>query len=530
MGSVTSNPKINVSLLPAAVVDAYEDRRDIIFGQTGAAGNAVSQALNTNTQALTTAQIKTLFGATSYLTNCILSWKATNEGNSPLDVIGIDAGAGNAATGTITFAGTSTSAGTYYISVVDEEAYQVEVAIPSGTAAIAAATLVVTAIGTLTDPVFTAANGGGALAVVTFTATDAGTFGNDYGIKVEGSVPGLTATIASFVTTATGTGTPTLTSILDNIAGIRYTGVLWPEDWATTLIEAEMETRFNASNAILDGTVFHGLTATYATSVAAPALNNSQTIVLMGSPVLNLATHKGPAVLRPADWVAAEFQGIRARRLTPGASIADYIITTSGGLDAFGGPSLASLPYFNTPLNNTPVTASTNMFSATEQLALETAGFTTYGPNSAQNAMITGPVVTCYTTDDGGNTNPSFHYLNYIDTGSVCREIIYRTLKSTFAQSRLTEGDLIPERSMANAESIKAELLRIYKTLSNLALTQAGREAEGYFATNTTVSVSLATRTATITGPLPIVTQLGTVNYSLQLSFTIEGTGTQITV
>jgi hypothetical protein len=83
---------------------------------------------------------------------------------------------------------------------------------------------------------------------------------------------------------------------------------------------------------------------------------------------------------------------------------------------------------------------------------------------------------------------------------------------------------------MANAESIKAECLKIYKTLAGLALTQAGNDAEQYFSSNTTVTVSLADRSATISGPLPIVTQLGTINYSLQLSFTIAGTGTQITV
>jgi hypothetical protein len=216
--------------------------------------------------------------------------------------------------------------------------------------------------------------------------------------------------------------------------------------------------------------------------------------------------------------------------LTTGAPIADDIISTSGGLDQFGGPSLASLPYFNTPLRNTPTTSSARLWPSSEQAALEDGGFTTYGVNSAQSAMITGPVVTTWLTDGAGNDNVSFHYLNYVDTGSVCREVFYRVLKSSFAQTRLTEGDLIAGRSMANAESIKAELIKIYKTLSTLALTQAGSTAEKYFSDNTSVTVSLADRSATITGPLPIVTQLGTINYSLQLSFTITGTGTQITV
>jgi hypothetical protein len=39
MGSPTSNPKVNIQLLPAAVVDAFEDRRDLIIGQTQGSGN-----------------------------------------------------------------------------------------------------------------------------------------------------------------------------------------------------------------------------------------------------------------------------------------------------------------------------------------------------------------------------------------------------------------------------------------------------------------------------------------------------------
>lgn len=528
MGSVTSNPQVNIQLLPAALVDAFADRRDIIFGQTGSGGAAVDGALNVDVHTLSTAEIKALFGDDSFITNQIQAWLASNGAHSPLDVISLDPeGAATAATGVITFGGgPATSDGTYYISFVDEEQYQVTVEVTSGDTVTEIGDALVTAIGALTDPVFGVANVAG---VVTATATDVGTVANNYGLKVEGTVPGVTVALTGWTGGATD---PAVTGILDPISGIRYTGVMWPEHWYSSLstIKDELEDRFNASNAILDGTAFVGLTDTYANILTALASENSQTIVIMGSPLLDETYQKGPAILRPADWVAAEFAGIRARRLTTDAPIADYIITTSGGLDAFGGPSLASLPYFNTPLADTPVTGSTYLFSATEQAALEDAGFSVYGVNSVQNYMIMGPVVTTWVTDAGGNPNDSFHYLNYTDTGSACREIFYRVLKSTFAQSRLTEGDLIPGRSMANAESIKSELLRIYRVLSNLALTQAGREAESYFSQNTTVTVSLADRKATITGPLPIVTQLGTINYALQLSFSITGTGTAITV
>jgi len=533
MGSITSNPKVNVQLLPAAVVDAYADRRDLSCGQNGTVSEAADGALNSNVGAMTTAQIKTLFGTTSYLTNMILEWKATNGGNSPLDVIGV-ANAGTAGTCVVTIGGAPTIAGSFDISFVDDKKYKVNIPVvmlPVPDTPTTIADKITAAFGALTnDPCFTVDNLVGA---VTATAVDLGTLCNDYGVKITGSVPGVTTTITT--AWSNGATTPVVTDIFDVIDGIRYTGIIWPEDWydSIAIVSAELESRFNADNAVLDGTCFTGMTNTYADIVSALSAENSQTIVTMGGPKQVLGTtplQDGPAVMRPADWVCCEFLGIRSRRLTPGANIASYIVTTSGGLDAIGGPSLASLPYFNTPLRNTPVTGSAHLFTLEEQKSLEDLGYAAIGVNSVQNTMLTGPVVTNWVTDAGGNDNVSFHYLNYVDTGSTCREVFYSTLKSVFAQSRLTEGDLVPQRSMANAASIKAELLRIYTVLAGLTLTQAGREAESFFTTNTTVSVNLAQRSATIVSLLPIVTQLGTVNYSLQLSFTVGSTGTQITV
>ena len=523
MGSITSLPRTTILLLPSQLVTAFSERKTLICGQSGTTHTAVDGALNTNVEAMTDAEIETLFGADSFLTKQILAWRSSNGNYSKLDVIAKDPEATTAATGVVTFGGgPATSDGTYYVTFVDEEQYQVQVDVTSGDTVTDIGDALVTAIGALTDPVFTVANVAGA---VTATAADVGSVGEYWGIKVEGTVPGVTVALTAWA----GAGTdPTLTGILDVIDGIRYTGILWPEHWSSDLDIPKdlLDDRFNASNAILDGVVFTGLTDTYANILTAIGLQNSQSLVYMGSPLLAETYQTGPAILRPADWVAAEFEGIRSRRLTTDAPISNFIVTTSGGLDAFGGPSLASLPYFNTPLADTPVTGPTYLFSSTEQSTLEDEGFTVYGVNSAQNFMLTSAVVTTWTTTLAGSPNDSFHYLNYVDTGSACREIFYTVLKSTFAQSRLTDGDLIPGRSEANAESIKAELLRIYRVLSELALTESGREAESYFKQNTVVTVSRADRKATITGPLPIVTQLGTINYSLQLSFTSTGGGT----
>ena len=523
--AATSNPRINISLLPAAIVDAFADRRDLIVGVLPTAATAVSGGLNSNVNAMTLAQRRAFFG-TGELFGRVEKWLQSNAGSSPLDVIGIaETGGGTAATAVVTFTGTSTAAGTVTISAVDEFLFTVTVQIPTGSSPTAIAALVDTAFDNLVDAPFTSAALVGA---VTLTADEKGTSGNYWGIKINLQCEGVTQVLTGWTGGATD---PTLTSIFDVITGIRYTGIGWPEYWQANLSlpKTLLEARFNAANEIIDGTVFHGRSLTYANALTAVSTENSQTVVMGGNNKITTLTHIGPAILQPADWTMAYFMGVRARRLTPSAPIADFIVTTSGLLDAFGGPALASLPYFNTPLARTSLASPNLLYSAAEQVDLESKGFTTFGVNIASSAMIMGPVTTNWVTDASGNENVSFHYLNYVDTGSACREIFWRTLRTTFAQSRLTEGDLIPGRSMANAESIKAELLRIYRVLAGEALTQAGDDAEKYFSDNTVVSVSLATGTATITGPLPIVTQLRQLDYALQFSFSVGSTGTQVT-
>lgn len=523
--AATSNPRINISLLPAAIVDAFADRRDLLVGVMPAAATSGDGVLVQNVNALTLAQRRAYFG-TGELFGRIEKWLAANGGYSPLDVIGMDEdAAGTAATAVITFTGTATAAGTVTVSVVDEFLFTVTVQVAVGATATVIAAAVDTALDNLVDAPFSSAALVGA---VTVTADEKGTSGNFYGVKVDLQVEGVTQAITGWTGGATD---PTLTGIFDVITGIRYTGIGWPEYWATdlSLVKTLLESRFNAANEIVDGTAFHGRSLSYANALTAVSTQNSQTVVMGGNNKIATATHVGPAILQPADWTMAYFMGVRARRLTPSAPIADFIVTTSGLLDAFGGPALASLPYFNTPLARTSLASTAVLYSASEQVDLEEKGFTTFGVNIASSAMIMGPAVTNWVTDAAGNENISFHYLNYVDTGSACREIFWRTLRSTFSQSRLTEGDLIPGRSMANAESIKAELLRIYRVLSGQALTQAGDDAEKYFSDNTVVTVSLATGTATITGPLPIVTQLRQLDYALQFSFSVGSTGTQVT-
>lgn len=529
MGSPTSNPKVNIQLLQGPVVQAFEDRKDLMVVQNSG-GSATSGALNTDVHLLTRAQVRALVGEDEAY-HRINSWfRGVNKDNSvvipKLDVIALDPnGSGVAATAEVAFSGTATADGSFTVTAVDSEQFSVTVAVTTGDTATEIAAAVDAAFDALDYVPFTASNATGTL---TLTADDVGSIGNTYGIKISGSAAGVTATLTGW---ASGANDPTFTGVFDVIDDIRYTGISWPEGWTSSLsVPADyFEARFNASNIILDGVVFHGYSDTVANAKSKVASLNNQSLVLAGNNKLDTATHKGPAILQPADWVLAYFMGVRDKRLSTGSQIADLIVAQNAPADATGGPALASLPYFNTPLLDAPVVSPADLYSGTEQKELEDAGFTSFGVNRALNTMIMGPVVTTKTTDAAGNSNPSFLYLNYVDTGSVCREIFFNVFKANYAQSRLTQGDLVPGRSIENENSIRADLLDTYKVLADAVLVQAGQAAVKYFSDNTTIAIDLATGTVTINGPLPIVTQLREVNNNLVLDFDITSTGTTIT-
>jgi len=525
MAGATSYPQVTIQLLPAAVVDAFADRNDLIVGQLGTGATATSGALNTEIQGKSASDLRSQFG-NDELYHRIRQWQQGNDGYSPLSVIGLSTVSATPATSTVVFIGTATGTGTITVAVADERQFSVDVSVAIGDTAADVSTAVTAAFIALENfPPFTAAT---STATTTFTASDAGTVGNYYSTKVTGVVAGISYTITGWTGGATD---PSTTGIFDVIEGLRFTGINWPEYWQGSVSEVTdlLDDRFNPQNDILDGTAFMGKSDTLTNLKTFVSSINTQSLVIGGNNKVTGGSTEGSAIVQYPSWTMAYFQGVESKRLTPGAPIADDIVALNSPLDAIGGPHTASLPYFNTPLARCPVTAPTDLFSNTEQNDLADDGVTTFGVNSAKNAMIMGAVVTTRTTDAAGNVNDSFRFFNYVRTGSVCREIFFRTLKAVFAQSRLAEGNARPGYSVANEETIRAELGNIYRTLGNIVLVESGDEAEQFFGANTTVTINKAQRTVTITSLLPIITQLERINYPLTLTFSISSTGTQIT-
>jgi hypothetical protein len=201
------------------------------------------------------------------------------------------------------------------------------------------------------------------------------------------------------------------------------------------------------------------------------------------------------------------------------------VISNNGALDNFGGPAIASLPYFNTTLWNLPLINPGEEWTDSEVSQLIAAGGTVLGNNPSNTNIIMGTTVTTYYSDSAGNLDPTFTFLEYEDTISQIREYFYNNLRARFAQCRLTEGDVVPNRNMANAQVISSFLDGLYNDLSgqNYVLTQAGETARTFFKNNRTVTLDLATGTATVTMQVPIVTQLREITATMQIAFSTNG-------
>ena len=106
-----------------------------------------------------------------------------------VDAIALDdAGSGVDATGTITIVGTATEAGTLTVIVGSERNHKFSVAVADSNTATDVAAAIVAAVNADLDVPVDAANVAG---VVTFTAINAGTYGNSIALETRGEIAGI---------------------------------------------------------------------------------------------------------------------------------------------------------------------------------------------------------------------------------------------------------------------------------------------------------------------------------------------------
>lgn len=516
MGNI-SLPDITFDILPAQQAQLNQPTKVLFVGQMTSAGSATSGALQSMIQ--NGGQESQLFGQNSSLAGMIRNAKLINQATQ-FDAIGIsDNSGGTSATGSIVFTGPASANGTINIAI--GSAYWHTYALPV-TAAETATSLATALAALINADANTMVTASASTGTVTLTCDHKGTIGNTIGIWVQNAVAGVTSTITGFSGGATD---PSLTALWAAVTGLRYQTVVWPSNWGFSSVVTQLNANFNATNAILDGVAISAETNTLSNLITAGNALNSQCLTIIGNKTVSNSSYVGGAIFELDVNLGGQFAGLRSLRLTTGANLSQYVISTFGQRDTYGGVALSSLPYFNTPFPYLTVSLPGNGWLYAEWQELMAAGVSVLGNNIVNNSIISGEMVTTYKTDAAGNQDLSYKFLNYVDTIVAAREYFWNNFRAQYAQSRLTNGDLVPNRSMANPQSITAFAAGLYLALTgeDYCLLQAGEAARKFFLANLVVTLNLETGLVNLACQVPIVTQFRQMLASMQISFSAQG-------
>lgn len=315
---------------------------------------------------------------------------------------------------------------------------------------------------------------------------------------------------------------PTLpqNDLFDIVKEVRYTGILWPEYFQSKLsiLNNWLSLRFNTTNGVLDGRGYVGATGDLVSLQTTYSEFNSQHIVVPCSPLLKKNNFSGGANFTTNDVYCAFLAGAVARSQTEGADVTDLISGAEGLRDYTGGNHMCSLPLHNMPVTESTPTDATLYWSNHEQEALENKGFSTWGTNRAGNAVISGDSRTLWQTDAAGNENDTWRQLEFIETSSVLRELTDSWLRITCGKTRMTEGEMVVGLSMVNARGLMEKYVIFYQELAEQGIVVKGNEAIKLLRKYTTFNVIPSKTNVSMTGRNTIVTHIGEVDYTLQIT------------
>ncbi len=505
-----SSPSVTLAIVTPQQLAGVTDHKVLIVGQM-LTGTAVAGELQQNVN--TVGGEDALFGIRSHVAGMVREFRRINK-DTQVDVIGLADGAGTAATAVITIVGTATEDNTLVVNLGSGRQHSFSIDVLTGDDATAVADAVTAAAALDLDSPFTVANVAG---VITATAENLGTLANSWAAQVVGNVAGVVPTITSGW--ASGATDPVLTTLFDPVANIRYNTVVWPQSWTITELTDFLDPRFNTTNDVLDGVGIFHKNDTLANLKTAVSTLNSQSVRMGGTKIASTTTLVGGSIVEMDDVLAARMAAVRSLRLTADASINDVLSISGAPLDAFGGISISTLPYANTLVQFTALPSAVDMFSLAEEKELEDNGVSTVGLNRAGNSVILGNQVTTRLTDNAGNPDDTFKFLNAVDSSSIIREFFFENNKIRYAQTRLTDGDLVAGRSIQNEAAIRAFQKQLYTVLADLAITQLGSAAVKDFDANLVVTVDVGGGKVTITSAPLQVGQLRIVIGSIEVNF-----------
>lgn len=271
----------------------------LLIGQILATGTASGNELHQ----ITSVDSAILLGGRGSMIHMLAkAWRASNSSTELWILTLDDDGAGVAATKTITVAGTSTADGVLALYLGGN---RITVAVTSGDTVTEIAAAIVAAINASVNLPVTATS---ALGVVTVTARNDGTHGNDFDIRAnynasDATPAGITITVAAG---ATGAANPSLTTALDVLGETWFNVIAHPYTDATNLgaIEAFLTLR-NGPLKMIDG---FAVTSALGTHAELTSLGNGR-----NNRHSNIQSQAGKNPLTPPLEYAAEFGALVAK-------------------------------------------------------------------------------------------------------------------------------------------------------------------------------------------------------------------------
>ena len=513
--SIVSLPKTTFNLTVAPQPIENSPQKVLFLGQQVTDTNT-DRELITNIQP--NGQEDTLFGRKSMLAAMIRAYRELDTINRVDAIPFNDAVGAVAATSTVTFVGTATASGTiiFYIQSKVKFVFNVPVAVGDTDLILAAA---FASLVNTNDEILVSATDN-LDGTVTLTVANEGTVGNFITIEQSGSVGGIVSSITAF---AGGTTDPTITgAIFDQVGDTRYNTIVYPAQYDKSVIATFLNNRFNPTNAIEDGVGVTSQTDTQVNLETEADSLNSQSMVLLGNKPVSSTNYEGSALFEYDPVISSYWAAIRSLRLTLGVNIPNFLIGPLLASNPVGGPRVAAIPYFNTPISTLATINTANGWTRVEQNSLNDNGVSFAGNNIANNEVIEGQMVTTYLNNTQGQPDTSYKFLNTVDTGSQIREFFFSNNKNEYAQAVLTDGDVVASYQV-NVDSFNAFQLSLYKLLSEdpYNLTVAGSDFYEFFKNNIQTTFDLASGTITTVMIVPIVSQVRAINGTVEIAFNV---------
>lgn len=375
-----------------------------------------------------------LFGRGSMLHRMILAYRAVDPRSELWAIPQADAGAGVAATKTLTVGGTVTAAGTLALSLGGQ---RVRIAVPAGQAAATTATAIAAAVTADAMIPFTAA---AASAVVTLTARHKGELGQALDVRAnvyegEALPSGMTLAIADGTA---GSGNPDIGDAIAVMGDTWYTDIICPYSDAANLdaLEAELSRRFGP----LVAQDAHGYTARAGTAAqlsAAGAARNSPHLTTWGfyKPVSPIE-----------EWAAAAAaHAVASAKQDPAMPVTALAIPA-------GGPGGLKPP------------AAADRFTQEEQNALLYDGISTWTVDPA-GRLVLSRTITGYQRTALGAEDPGYLQIETMKTIAWYRYTLRARVAVRFGRHKLgNDGDRFGAgQRVATPKVIMGEILAHYR-------------------------------------------------------------------